>query len=205
MDRGTITPTCIQCHVARRTDAYRRRFPDSKPKVNYSDKDRIEAAKRRAKTYSESTKGREHRANWVLENKGKILQQERDRDHARRLVDHVYVEKKRNLRQAWGVKNNTASAKSFNLKNPGYSAAYAMHRRNKMSGATPKWADMDSIGVVYAKAAELRVRMGIDFQVDHIVPLQGKTVCGLHCHANLQLLCAQENLSKSNTYWPDMP
>jgi hypothetical protein len=69
--------------------------------------------------------------------------------------------------------------------------------------ATPSWADKKSIAGIYYLAT-LFNDTGIKLHVDHIVPLQSDVVCGLHCEANLQLLPASDNISKSNRWWPDM-
>lgn len=67
--------------------------------------------------------------------------------------------------------------------------------------AVPCWFESERmlIETVYEKASALGMH------VDHIVPINSKIVCGLHCWHNLQLLAPSENRSKSNVYWPDMP
>lgn len=61
----------------------------------------------------------------------------------------------------------------------------------------PSWADHNRIKEIYAKAAQLR-ELGLEVDVDHIVPLQGHLASGLHTHDNLQILLASNNRSKRN-------
>ena len=58
---------------------------------------------------------------------------------------------------------------------------------------TPKWADLTAIRKFYNECPE-------GYHVDHIIPLKGKEVSGLHILSNLQYLSAKENLLKSNTF-----
>jgi len=87
----------------------------------------------------------------------------------------------------------------------GRSVAYVQARNARKRQAVPGWVDDASVQRVYAKAKHLTEVLGVDMQVDHVVPLRSPLVCGLHCPDNLQLLEAGLNRSKGNHHWPDMP
>ena len=77
--------------------------------------------------------------------------------------------------------------------NPAYCAEKSAYRRAMQGQATPAWVDRKAIRLFYLFCPR-------DYQVDHIIPLISKTVCGLHCEANLQYLKAKDNKVKRNGY-----
>ena len=74
----------------------------------------------------------------------------------------------------------------------GKNAAYAARYRAARLNAIPRWADLSIVEKMYAEAATSGMH------VDHIYPLRGEMVCGLHVAENLELLTPQENLRKGN-------
>ena len=66
--------------------------------------------------------------------------------------------------------------------------------------AVPPWADLKKIEVFYKEARSLTEQTGIPHEVDHIIPLKGKYVSGLHVENNLQVITRDQNQSKGNRF-----
>ncbi len=94
----------------------------------------------------------------------------------------------------WASENKEAARKGAVARTVKYKAVKLR--------AIPPWADVAAIISVYEQAADLR-QLGVDVHVDHVVPLQGRNVCGLHVHWNLQLLYGPDNCSKGNKLLPE--
>jgi len=81
--------------------------------------------------------------------------------------------------------------KEYRLKNNHLINALQAKRRSLKLNATPKFANLNKIKEIYKNCPK-------GYTVDHIIPLQGNNVCGLHVEWNLQYLTRSENSSKSN-------
>ena len=97
---------------------------------------------------------------------------------------------------------NAYSRQHYRENKPLYRAKDAKYRAAKLN-ATPPWLtekqllDMQRI---YTACSNVTERTQKPHHVDHIVPLQGENVCGLHVPWNLAILPASMNLAKSNTH-----
>lgn len=125
------------------------------------------------------------------------------------------LEKKREYQRDWNKKNKTekrardaAYESSKRLTRDKTFLAARANATKKYEAArimrVPAWADHKAIEQMY-ELAQIFISVGVRMEVDHVVPLQGKTVSGLHTHENLQLMTRHKNASKSNRVWPDMP
>lgn len=65
--------------------------------------------------------------------------------------------------------------------------------KTSKSQRTPPWANLEKVKEIYKNCPE-------GYHVDHIIPLNGVKVSGLHVENNLQYLLAKDNMSKGNKY-----
>lgn len=107
------------------------------------------------------------------------------------------VEKRAAALDAWRAANADKVAAYYVSNRDRYAARCAL-RRARLLQATPAWANLELVAAYYTLAAAFTQGSGVEHHVDHIEPLQGKHVCGLHCEFNLQVLPAQVNAAKGN-------
>lgn len=99
------------------------------------------------------------------------------------------LKNKKKVASAW-QKRNTASVNANTRK---YQAAKLQR--------TPLWLSSEQIKQLedfYVMAKDLETVFPWKQHVDHIIPLKGKDVCGLHVPWNLQILSAKDNMKKGN-------
>jgi hypothetical protein len=125
----------------------------------------------------------------------KAYREEKKAEHA--LRDKERYQRNKERISAWGKEYTKANR-------PKRNAALAKRRAAKLQ-ATPAWANKEKMLAFFAEAVRLTEETGVVHHVDHIVPLQSKIVCGLHCEANFQILTKTDNLKKHNSTWPDAP
>jgi 5-methylcytosine-specific restriction endonuclease McrA len=91
--------------------------------------------------------------------------------------------------------------KTHKINNPDLYKEFVNARRRRFRNATPKWLTAEQkmeIRLKYRLAIELSKKTGVRYAVDHIVPLFGESVCGLHVPWNLTVITQEENLKKYN-------
>ena len=116
------------------------------------------------------------------------------------------IERKREIRAKWRNTNQEQHSnynKQWWSENKDKRATYQGKRKAAQLQRTPKWlteSDLRMIEAKYSLAAMLTRETGISHHVDHIIPLQGKKVSGLHVFSNLRVILGTDNVKKSNSY-----
>ena len=120
----------------------------------------------------------------------------REKHREKRLLEH----------KEWR-KNNpgaySACQKKWRDANREITSYFNQKYRAQKKKAMPKWLDEKQISEIrdfYWLSKDLTAVSGQEYHVDHIIPLNGEGVCGLHVPWNLQVLPADINLKKSNSH-----
>ena len=130
-------------------------------------------------------------------NMGKKIQNETDEEKRIRLLENHkrWLEKPGNKQKKYASDKNTQCErfKRWQENNRDKVRLKNANERAARLQRCPVWADKTAIKEFYLNCPT-------DYHVDHIIPLRGKTVSGLHVIENLQYLPAIENLKKGNSY-----
>ena len=134
--------------------------------------------------------------------------QNKDRLKKCNLEYRLKNKRKTKLRMAAYYKNTSekqkAASKEYYYKNKKKVAkrmvSTSARRRAAKIKRTPSWSDLEHIGQFYEARQAISEATGVEYHVDHMIPLQGEMVSGLHVPANLQIIRAEANLSKGNRY-----
>jgi hypothetical protein len=137
--------------------------------------------------FKDIEKKKEYSKNYYKKNKLK------NKDKAKESHRLYYLKNKEKIKTY--TENNKERKKKYHkeyrLKNNHLINALQAKRRSLKLNATPKFANLNKIKEIYKNCPK-------GYTVDHIIPLQGNNVCGLHVEWNLQYLTRSENSSKSN-------
>jgi hypothetical protein len=192
------TRKCKACELA----ASKRRYEGSKDKVlrrcaEYRQVNKSKIADYMARRYTETRDVWLARCKAYRENP-EVLARERARQADRYAANREMIQA---ARKAYYATNADARdrldvyCKTYYKNNRAKFVARCAKRRAAKAHATPEWADLKAIAKVYRVAAAKPGHV-----VDHIVPLRGRNVCGLHVEWNLQVITAKANRQKFNKH-----
>lgn len=135
----------------------------------------------------QSLKGKQY----YYANKERVLK--RTREYAQNLPEGTAAKWQRDWRKN-NPEKEIAKRQRYYAKHPGISAMHTAAYRAQKIQATPKWLTEEHHGQI----AEIYATCPKDCDVDHVVPLRGKNVSGLHVPWNLEHLEKLDNISKGN-------
>jgi len=137
---------------------------------------------------------KKHWKKYYAENKDELLRKQKEDEKRKEYAKNRYQEKKDEIKKKQKEYSKTSRAKAL-------SARRQSLRARRVKEAQPSWLSPEQIQEMtnlYWLAQDLKTVTGMMYHVDHIVPLKGHNVCGLHVPWNLQVLPADVNMRKSN-------
>jgi 5-methylcytosine-specific restriction endonuclease McrA len=132
-----------------------------------------------------------------------FLEAEREQNRKRRGKN---AERYNELTRQWRLKNTDhlkAYGQTYRSENKAFVNFLCQKRKLGLQHRTPAWLSLDDFWIIQEayELAETRTKLfGFAWHVDHVIPLRGKRVSGLHVPLNLQVIPAAENQRKSNTF-----
>ena len=148
-----------------------------------------ECDKKRCKKYCKDNKDK------IVKIQSKYSRSQKNKD---RVNSYRSTDEGKRKRKEYYCKKGKETKRIWREGNRAKLTACQAKRRTCKINATPDWANLEKIEVLYEKCIWLGSLTGLRYHVDHITPLQGDNVCGLHVWENLQILEASLNISKSN-------
>ena len=139
------------------------------------------SGRKKTRTVAEKRKATEYSKQWRLKN-----------PNYRQLVDYPRRKESHRLKAVLYRKNN-----------PEKHAASSRKRQCAKANRTPNWLTVDDFWLMQEaySVARMRTNMtGVAWEVDHIIPLRGSVVSGLHVPLNLRVILRSENRSKRTKY-----
>lgn len=173
----SVSGTCIECRRLREKHRYHSNPEETKRKI--------------AEKYQKNAeKLKEKRRGWYAKHreKEKAIAKVRSAEWRANNPNHV---------------GSTKAKKKWKQENPHKVRADTVKRRIAKMKRTPAWLTEDDFWLIEQayELAALRTKMfGFSWHVDHVIPLQGDIVSGLHVPTNLQVIPWMQNISKANKY-----
>ena len=133
-------------------------------------------------------------AKWSANNLEHLAKKKRE---CREKSPQIYSAISKRARQKDPWKGRERSRLRYRAKSHEY-IANNKARKAAQRDRFPDWSDRKACNAFYAMAERATKCTGIKFSVDHIVPLQGKKVSGLHVPENLRVMPLTENIAKGN-------
>ena len=143
----------------------------------------------RPKTEAEKERRREISRAYVANNSDKR------KESVKRYYDKVMQEDPEKIREKNRRYKSSPRGKATH-------AANQAKRKKRIKQATPPWVDYPTILAFYIESERITRETGILHQVDHIHPIAGELISGLHVAENLQIITASANASKKNHWNP---